>query len=399
MFLKRNVLVAAVVFGALGSVGCMTYDFEPVQPLAIAQTTNSYRVVAKQLKPNVMILLDKSGSMNDPINNTAGAPSRMLEMRSAMNSFLTSSGKLARFGLMTYPSNAGECSASSVSDILQQLPSSGADDDSALQQAADNVRNSINNVQPNGGTPTGGSLRNLGGYSALTGNERPNYILLLTDGLPNCNETNKNAWVANDPAAQTACSCTLANPAVSCEGAYQRLGCLDMDDSVQALADLRAKSIQTIVVGFSGDFAQGGSRGPEVLNAMAVAGGLERVCPNGTNAECGSDNTCDAVTKKCAKRYFQTGNSAELTAALTEIANKLTVTDPCVWKLSTTPSDPQFLAVIVDGNAIARSGTTWEYSANTGTPIVTFKGDLCTKLTNATPNAAVALEFRIVESL
>jgi len=399
MFVRRNLTLVGALFCAVGLVGCMTYDFEPVQPLAIAQTSQVKKVIAKQLKPDVMILLDKSGSMNDPIPaaqcSGGGACTRMSEMQSAMNTFLSTSGTSARFGLMTFPSPAGECAASAIGDIKQPLPpSADPDSDPTLQSLANNVKGSINSTVPGGGTPTGGSLRNLGAYGPLLGEEREDFILLLTDGLPNCNASNPNDYKVD----ANACRCTLANPPVSCGSTmYSKLGCLDKDNSVQAITELRAKKIRTIVIGFSSEVGSGD--GQEVLNAMAEAGGFPRTCPNGTDAECGSNNTCDAVSKLCQKRFFQTGNSQELAAALKKIADEVTVSDPCVYKLESAPSDPKLLAVLVDGNAVATGNDTWLYSASAGTPIVTFKGALCTQLSSATPQAPVNLEFRIIEGL
>ncbi len=383
---------------AVALSGCMTYDFEPVQPLAIAQTTQTKKVVAKNLKPNVMILLDKSGSMSAPVTPCGGGASsctRLSEMKAAMNTFLTSSATLARYGLATYPLGEGaqECVGTSVGDIQQQLPASSTDTDAELTTLAGNVRTTIASVGAGGGTPTSSSLRNLGSYNALLGDERDDFILLLTDGLPNCNSNNANSY---DPQTNsTVCRCTLASASL-CAGNYTKLGCLDKNDSVQAVAELNTKKIRTIVVGFAGDVATGD--GEEVLNAMANAGGVPRTCPNGTNAECGANNTCGAGNV-CQKAFYQTGNSTELAAALIKIAQSVTVTDPCIYRLESTPSDANLLSVLVEGNPIARGADTWDYSAATGSPTVTFRGSLCTQLSNATPQAPVNLEFRIIEGL
>ncbi len=406
MFVVRTLSLAGAAFCAVALAGCMTYDFEPVQPLAISQSTQTKRVVAKQLKPNVMILLDKSGSMDTalPAGTCGGGGSgctRLSEMKAAMNTFLSgTSATSARFGLATYPlatqgSSQGECSATGVGDIRQPLPVSNTDTDAELQALAGSVKNSIMNVVAAGGTPTGGSLRNLGGYAALLGEEREDFILLLTDGLPNCNANNANTFDANTDA--TACRCTLFPTSGCAQASYTKLGCLDKDNSVQAIFELAAKKIRTIVVGFSADVASGA--GEEVLNAMAEAGGFPRTCPNGTNAECGSNNSCNAATRRCQKAFYQTGNSTELAAALKKIADEVTVSDPCVYKLDTVPSDPKLLSVLVDGNPIASGANTWEYSATTGTPTVKFNGGLCTTLSSATPQQPVNLEFRIIEGL
>ena len=54
-------------------LGCQTYDFEPVTPVALGQTTTEVSISAKQLKPNLMLVLDRSGSMRLPFDPTPAA--------------------------------------------------------------------------------------------------------------------------------------------------------------------------------------------------------------------------------------------------------------------------------------------------------------------------------------
>src|SRR5688572_25165417 len=68
--LRAPMLAAFAVGTTMGIVaGCQTYDFEPVVPVTIIVERDEYTVTARNLKPNLMLLVDKSLSMNLPANN------------------------------------------------------------------------------------------------------------------------------------------------------------------------------------------------------------------------------------------------------------------------------------------------------------------------------------------
>ena len=202
---KLNLLSAFAV-GIVGGViasACQTYDFEPVEPLALAQTTVGDVIRAKALKPNLMVLLDTSGSMTLPVNaanpackdpagtapndlcgqpgnincDVSKCPTRWSELRSAMSTFLTSSGSIARMGLTTYPASTGttatQCNASSAVRIA--IPQVEDTDTTSLQSAATQISNEILNKPINGqggqagGTPTSTSLKFVSTLSDLQG--------------------------------------------------------------------------------------------------------------------------------------------------------------------------------------------------------------------------------------
>ena len=169
------------------------------------------------LKPNLMILLDKSGSMNEPLPggtncgtctfpscNESTCPTRMGTLRRAMSAFLTVNGRTARMGLTVYPADT-VCTPAGNSQVLASVtPASDSDVD--LQAWADSINNRIQVQTPAGGTPTGASLQFVGNLPELNGTQREDFVLLLTDGLPNCNASNPNACTM--PAQ---CKCTLAS--------------------------------------------------------------------------------------------------------------------------------------------------------------------------------------------
>jgi hypothetical protein len=332
---------------------------------------------------------DICGLPRDTPCNVNVCPTRWSELRSAMSTFLTSSGSIARMGLTTYPASTGttatQCNASSAVRIA--IPQVEDTDTTSLQSAATQISNEILNKPingqggPAGGTPTSTSLKFVSTLSELQGTDRDDFVLLLTDGLPNCNSSNPNA---GDPVA---CRCTQTTCGTS------PLGCLDKDESVKAVTELRTqKEIRTIVIGFGAETAAGA--GPETLNAMAEAGGFARSCVSDDTA-CGAGDTCDPVTKLCGRRFYQAANQTELATALAQIINKIGDTNPCLLALDATqmPSSPSLIVVYVNDAPVESGPNTWELTGNG----VEFKGDTCNRILSSTNTNPIKLEVRAIQ--
>ncbi len=391
--------------------GCQSYDFEPVQPLAVSQTTQPTRIVGRQFKPNLMFLIDKSGSMNFAANDTvapctqgcnqtgqpvcaAGCKTRLGELKSAMGTFLSTRGDLAWMGMAIFPTAvAGSnglldaCGATSSADIRVQLAPNQADLPSELIASANAVNAQIQSLNVGGGTPTGDSLKFLGDYAPLADPDpkvlREDFVVLLTDGLPNCNANNVNSCTGSS------CRCTLVPASACVPTSYCTQGCLDKDNSAAQVTALRKKNIRTIVIGFGADTASGD--GPDTLNEMAENGGFARTCKNG----CGANNPCDTATGLCTRKFYQASSAAELAIVLAEIGDGIDTKGICTRALFELPKDRSFLTVIVDGKHEAESPTTWTYSAG----VVTFTDALCDRIKQSTAAAPVHIEFRIVNAL
>ncbi len=411
--------VFAFSFGAIIGlvVGCQKYDFEPVSPAAVSQTSNGKTVVAKKFKPNVMLMVDNSGSMYLPTNTTLAAcrypdggicgtdysdpttycpsscPTRTSELRRAMADFFADAGTVARFGLTTFPYPAPPGPADSecgTGKVRVDIPQSN-DVDAELQAAANAITSTIQNDTIGGGTPTSDTLKMLSNYPLLQSptTERDNFILLETDGVPNCNANNVNDGCDN-PAA---CACTISTCCGGPSFPYRRLGCLDQTETVNSIANLLSvKQIRTIVVGFGDEAAA--STG--TLNAMAEAGGFALTCPDGGNGPCGLNNTCNRASGKCVREYYQAANRQELAQALRDIVSQFT--QPCDWPLTDTPSDPSLLSVIINGQSTRSGPDTWNYRSGPP-PTVTFVGALCDRLRNSTPTSPVTVDIRILRTL
>ncbi|HYO52676.1 adventurous gliding motility lipoprotein CglB [Archangium sp.] len=432
-------LLRALVVGTLGGVlatGCQTYDFEPVEPLAISQTTETRRIEARERKPNLMLLVDTSGSMTDPVNkdlvvkdasntdvyacrkngtstgepcgsassfqcDTTRCPTRWTELQGAMQDFLTGSSSIARIGLATYPDLTVDASCGATASVSINLPPADKDDEATLAANAELVKNKILAIKnssstpgvqtPQGGTPTSLSLQFMGSPdSGLQAADRADFVLLLTDGLPNCN--------ANFPTPypnEEGCFCTLPNKGCALAGA-EKIGCLDKDASVGAVQALRGKEIKTIVIGFGADFnstSESGKLGAATLNGMAEAGGFSRACK--VDADCGTGDTCETAKGLCKRRFYQAGNKTELVTALRQITEKVRVDDPCLLRFDPAqrPSSQELVVVYINGERLSSGADTWSLT----TDGISFAGSTCERIKSSTSADPVNIEVRAIQ--
>jgi von Willebrand factor type A domain len=140
-----------------------------------------------KVAPNVMILLDRSGSMS----SDAGGQPRWTAAKAAIQTVTQAYDADIRFGLSTYSACLpGGCAAGSIvvpiapnnasavngflADKLAQGSSNGQN------QASGGIQYLCNSGDPE--TSTGKSLNALVGESTLQDNTRGNAVLLLTDG-------------------------------------------------------------------------------------------------------------------------------------------------------------------------------------------------------------------------
>jgi Mg-chelatase subunit ChlD len=362
----RFALCASLLLAA----GCQTYDFSEVEPIAIAQTPVDDLVAARGGRPNVMLAVDTSGSMRETV---PGGATRIEELKSAMDGFLEDHGSVARLGLTLFPgeSVASTCAAGK---LLHDLPLEAASTQ-ALTEQVKAVRASIAGIQVNGGTPTAATLRQLVDLPSLQSGRR-DVVLLLTDGLPNC-DTSREV---------NSCRCT--GPTTATGACTDARSCLDDDASVAAVRALAAKQISTAVIGFGAEVNSG--LGPEVLQKLAVEGGLRRTCK--TSNDCGAGDSCDG--NYCGRAFYRAANAAELAAVL-EAFNKTITPKPCEVNLQTVPQDLRFVTVSVGGVRVDPSQYTVQGQ------LLVFKpgSDACRKLEASTEESKVPVSARTVEPL
>ncbi len=162
--------------------------------------------------------------------------------------------------------------------------------------------------------------------------ESPRFAVLVTDGLPNCNR-------ALDAAA---CACTSS----SCVGAPE--SCLDDDRLASAVAELKARGVETFVIGFGSALANDLAR--RVLDRVAEAGG---------RAQTGA-----------ATRFYQASSAEDLERVLEQI--RVAIQD-CTFALNSAPSAGDFFEIRArdrtsDLEHVLRAGADWVFPCQSSPP-------------------------------
>ena len=126
--------------------------------------------VSQQNRPNAVLILDASRSMWGQIDNV----SKSVIARNALtDSFLRESGKI-NLGIVAYGHrNAASCTDVQTIRKLRRLD-------------GPNAAEVVNKVKPKGSTPISVALKTAA--KQLTAKRLPKSIILLSDGLDNCNE-------------------------------------------------------------------------------------------------------------------------------------------------------------------------------------------------------------------
>lgn len=282
--------------------------------------------------PEVMLVIDKSGSMDE------GSPTKWTQMVNALTAITTQFDQQIKFGLLTYPAGGGlsvQCDVPAVAVPVD------------LGQAA-SIASSLGN-NPGGGTPTAFALEVAQTTLTGLGTPNPKFIILATDGGPNCNDS-----------LTLPCSCSLGNATACCTnpmGCTALNGpshCVDDYHCFDVLDALHQAGIDTFVLGLpgTGEYAA-------ILDEMALRGGQPL---QGGNTQ-----------------YYDVTNQTELEQALQSIAGSVI---SCTLHLSQAPEYPEEVLITFDGVQVPRDTTKtdgWEYDDATMTSI-TIYGSYCDQL-------------------
>jgi hypothetical protein len=127
--------------------------------------------------PNVMLILDRSGSMNDSIDGFSNT-SKWDDLHTAMTSVLGQYDAQIRFGADLFSDPNGQDSCAPGPIAVPVGPNHGA-----MIQAA------MNATMPGNNTPTAATFDQVIQNGMLNDPTRDNFVVIATDGLPNCTDT------------------------------------------------------------------------------------------------------------------------------------------------------------------------------------------------------------------
>ncbi|HXU81132.1 MAG TPA: vWA domain-containing protein [Polyangia bacterium] len=268
----------------------------------------------QQRPAELMLVLDRSGSMNDPAGPMSTV-SKWTDVTGALDETIMKTQSLVQWGLKSFPSSDMRCM---VSDGVE-VPSA------AMNYAPVWAR--IQAVAPGigagGGTPTTLAVQKTVAYLDATPSMNPRYLVLATDGEPNCaagGGGRNGGFGANDDAA-----------------------------AIKAVADAVTAGYKTFVIGIATS-----GLADQVLSQMATAGGEPRMAN---------------------PPYYPVANRQDLIDALGVITGLVT---DCVFRLNMPPPSPNDTAVNVGTTRVPRDPSHmngWDYGA--ANKSIQFYGPAC----------------------
>ncbi|HVH43368.1 MAG TPA: vWA domain-containing protein [Labilithrix sp.] len=295
----------------------------------------------------LMFVIDRSGSMAFDLSGVQDRPRsewRWSVLQSSLRKTITTFDEQIAMGAKFFPEIMTQA------DLRDSQRACRSDTGVGIGPARGNA-NAILDVfdrsTPRGGTPTSEAIRAASNYLRTT-RSVARTIVLATDGAPNCNG-------ALD--AET-CVCTSTSSCAS-DPSRGRFSCLDDSRTIDTIRDTSENGrIPVYVIGI------GGTEAPEflqVLDDMAVAGGRPR---------------------QTLPRHYNVQSEADLTAALTTIRDSVS---KCTYLTPSAPTDPNDIAVQIDGVAIARDQTKrdgWDWVDQEFGELAFF-GEACTRAQGA----------------
>ncbi|MBX3228721.1 MAG: VWA domain-containing protein [Labilithrix sp.] len=289
--------------------------------------------------PTIYFVLDRSGSMS--------LDDKWTQVRFTVANVMRSLGPRANFGAAVFPGRDEQCSAG-----IEVLPVTNGDPPSSTADGpATRALIAATAYHPNGGTPTASTLQAV--HARLAGISGRRFVILATDGAPNCNvkavcgldqcQPNIDDFQGCSPNGPSCCDGVRGSPA----------NCNDAAPTVAAIGSLRADDIPVFVVGLPGTQAPVYT---SLLDSMAVAGG---------------------VANPTSPRFFRvdSASASAMLVALKKVAAKITAT--CAYDLKEPPKAPDLVNVYLDDVVLPKEPVNgWSLEGKT----VTLLGNACDRV-------------------
>jgi hypothetical protein len=322
---------------------------------------------------NVMLLMDKSGSMSE--RPQGYRLTKWEAVRIALADALVAVQDQMWWGLQLFPLDTlgGGSTAPYYCELgccVQRPDFSPNIPIRAGNRSVPEILDVLERRFPDGGTPTAGALLvaydyfSSGAGANLSGDR---YVLLATDGAPNCNphlDCDVSECIMNI-SEEGLCRPGGANCCVD-----EPEACLDDDAAVERIEALRSIGVRTIVMGIPGVDIYA-----DTMDRLAEAGGL----PN----------------TRGPRRFYSVsaaGGTEELTATLESIAGRLLRT--CEVVLNAPPPPDRTLNVAVECTVIPQmdpGGSEGWWLDDSDLPLrIVLEGEACDQIRN-TPHARVAV--------
>jgi hypothetical protein len=304
-----------------------------IDPTADAESCGGEEfTLTRGLPPDVLIVLDRSASMAQ--TPPGGGAIKYVQVLAAIRQVVQILDSEVRFGMEFFPTDMS-CGIDAV-DIPVAPNNFGP-----IAGAADIF-------QPGGNTPTADAIHFAGSYLGTLGTPNPKYIVLATDGYPNCITQTVPCMCPPGWSADPSSQCVKASDPTQ-HYACDSMGGSGVNTAYAAIADLASRGIFTYVIGIATSATE-----QVGLNVLAEAGGAARSGPI---------------------EYYPTTNQADFAAAMSSIAMGVA---SCSFTLTMPPPDRDRVSVLVGGNAAPRDPSHmngWDYGP--GGTTVQLYGSWC----------------------
>ena len=292
--------------------------------------------------PTIYFVLDRSGSM--------ASQNKWDQVRVTVGKIMRGLGPRASFGAMMFPgpSQTDVCApGKEIMPVTPGDPPSSGVDGPATSLLLDSTR-----VAPAGGTPTGSTLE--AARARLANTPGRTFVILATDGAPNCNPNAGCGYDRCQPNVENAPGCPKEGPFNCCEppDGY-RENCTDTTSTLGAIKGLQNAGTPVYVVGLPGAAPY-----VSLLDEMAIAGG---------------------TALPTSPRYFAVDAASEdvMLATLKKIAAQIAGT--CTFDLKEEPANAGLVNVYMDDVVLPYEPVNgWTISGKT----VTLVGAACDRVKN-----------------